>query len=218
MKDKYNLSQQENLFLAKKTIVNTVYNSAKLEGINITFPQTKTILDGVSVSNLDMDDIQTILNLRNAWKYLLNHVNEKFNLEFAKKIHSFVGYNEALNWGELRNGHVGITGVHYKPEIPIESEVMKEMNEILSINCVTERAITYMLWGMRKQLFWDGNKRTSTLLANKMLIENGKGIITIPEKYLEEFNERLSKFYETNQYTKIIFFIYDKCLFGIDYY
>ena len=33
---------------------------------------------------------------------------------------------------------------------------------------------------MRSQLFWDGNKRTSNIVANSILIKNGKGIISIP--------------------------------------
>ena len=41
-----------------------------------------------------------------------------------------------------------------------------------------------MLYGMRSQLFWDGNKRTSMIIANKIMIENGKGIITIKEDNL----------------------------------
>ena len=31
IKDRYNLTLKENIFLAKKTIVETIYNSAKLE-------------------------------------------------------------------------------------------------------------------------------------------------------------------------------------------
>lgn len=87
----------------------------------------------------------------------------------------------------------------------------------MSIESITERAIIYMLWAMRSQLFWDGNKRTSMLCANKILIQHGKGILTIPEEHLEEFNERLTEFYETNDYSKIDLFIYDKCIFGIEY-
>lgn len=95
---------------------------------------------------------------------------------------------------------MGIAGVEYRPTIPVENEVIAEMNRILNMSCVTERALTYMLWAMRKQLFWDGNKRTSIISANKILIEHGKGNVTIEEENLGEFNERLSKFYETNDY------------------
>lgn len=217
VENKYTLSQKENIFLAKKVLVSAIYNSARLEGINITFPQTKTILEGVSVSNVSVDDVQTVLNLRNAWRYVLNHLESPFDLEFAKKINGYVAYNESLDWGVLRYGNVGITGVAYKPGVPDEKEVVKELADLLKIENETKRAITYMLWGMRSQLFWDGNKRTSTICANKTLIENGNGILTIPEDQLEEFNERLSAFYETNDYSKIDQFLYDKCLFGIDY-
>lgn len=217
MKDKYNLSMKESIFLAKKTLVANVYYTARIEGVNVTFPQTKTILDGMSVSNVDMDDVQKVLNLRNAWKYTLDHITAPFNLDFAKKINTFVAYNESIEWGVLRYGDVGIFGVNYTPTIPIEHEVISEMVEILSIPSITERALTYMLWAMRKQLFWDGNKRTSIISANKILIEHGKGIVTIEENNLEEFNERLSAFYETNDYNQIIHFLYNKCIHGIDY-
>lgn len=73
-----------------------------------------------------------------------------------------------------------------------------------------------MLYGMRSQLFWDGNKRTSMIIANKIMIENGKGIITIKEENLLEFNQLLTEFYNTNNDEKIINFIYNNCIFGID--
>lgn len=72
-----------------------------------------------------------------------------------------------------------------------------------------------MLYGMRSQLFWDGNKRTSTIVANKIMIENGKGIIKIPDTKLIEFNALLSDFYTTNNMDKIKQFIYEYCIDGI---
>ena len=72
-----------------------------------------------------------------------------------------------------------------------------------------------MLYGMRAQLFWDGNKRTSTLCTNKIMIENGVGIIKVPDSKLEEFNTLLTEFYNTNDNTKIEQFIYDNCIDGI---
>ena len=32
-----------------------LYANAKMEGLNITFPQTKTILEGINVPNLKID-------------------------------------------------------------------------------------------------------------------------------------------------------------------
>ena len=69
---------------------------------------------------------------------------------------------------------------------------------------------------MRSQIFWDGNKRTSMIVANKIMIENGCGIITIKEEYISEFNKLLTDFYNTNDMTKIMQFIYDNCIFGLE--
>ena len=72
-----------------------------------------------------------------------------------------------------------------------------------------------MLYGMRKQLFWDGNKRTSTIVANKIMIQNGKGIIKVPDNKLEQFNTLLSDYYTTNNMDIIKQFIYENCIDGI---
>lgn len=217
MIDKYNLTLDQNIFLAKKLIVENIYNSAKLEGCNVTFPDTQTILDGVSVSNLKISDVECILNLRDAWRYLLNNVKNPFNLGYVCKINSYVARNEALEWGVLRNGRVGISGTDYIPPIPVKEDVIEKINNINSIANFTERAIKYFLWGMRSQLFWDGNKRTSTLCANKILIAAGKGILSVKEQDLREFNYLLTKFYDTNNYSIIESFVYDRCIRGIDF-
>lgn len=216
MKDKYNLTQEQNIFLAKKILVSNIYNSAKLEGLNVTYPDTQTILDGVNVPNLKLDTITCILNLRDAWKEILNTIDEELNLEYICKINSFVSRNESLEWGKLRTGNVGIGGTNYILELPKEENVNKELNEILNIDNITLRSIKIMLYGMRKQLFWDGNKRTSMLVANKIMIQNGKGIITVKDENIHEFNELLTNYYETNEDIDIIKFIYDNCIYGIE--
>lgn len=215
MENKYNITQEQNIFLAKRNLVDNIYSNARLEGLNITFPQTKTILEGINVPELKIDEIQCILNLRDAWKYVINNIDLDFTLEFISKVNEFVARNESIEWGKLRNGKVEITGTSYIPEIPNEEKVKKDITKILEIENPTERAIEYMLYGMRNQLFWDGNKRTSTICANKIMIQNGNGIIKIPDDKLQEFTTLLSEFYTTNEKEKIKQFIYENCIDGI---
>ena len=66
MENKFKMTREQNIFLAKRNLVDNIYSNAKMEGINITFPETKTILEGVNVQNLRIDDIQCVLNLRDA--------------------------------------------------------------------------------------------------------------------------------------------------------
>ena len=95
--------------------------------------------------------------------------------------------------------------------------MQEDINKILEIKNSTDRAIEYMLYGMRSQLFWDGNKRTSMIVANKIMIENGAGIIKVSDVHLEEFNELLSEFYTTNNKGKIKEFIFKNCIEGIEF-
>ena len=216
MLNKFLLTKEQNIFLAKKVLVSNIYNSAKLEGINTTYPDTKTILDGINVPTLKLDEINCILNLRDAWNYVLSSIDSDINLEFICKVNSYVSRNESLEWGVLRTGKVGINGVDYIPDVPIKEKVVDEINSILREECATKRAINLMFYLMRSQVFWDGNKRTSMIVANKIMIENGCGIITIKEEFINEFNNLLTKYYNTGNMTEIEYFIYNKCIYGLE--
>ena len=217
MIDKLHLTKEQNLFLAKKVLVFNIYNSARLEGINTTYPDTKTILEGINVSSLKLDEINCILNLRDAWDYVLSNIDEEVDLDFICKVNFFVSRNESLEWGVLRNGKVGINGVDYIPEIPQKNIIIKNIKEILEQGSITEKTLNLMLYLMRSQIFWDGNKRTSMIIANKILISNGCGIVTIKEENIREFNILLTEYYNTNNKNKIIKFLYDKCIFGMEF-
>ncbi len=215
MENKYNFTLEQNIFLAKRNLVDNIYSNARMEGLNVTLSQIKTILDGINVPELKIDEIQCILNLRDAWKFVINNINETFDINFICKVNELVARNESISWGTLRNGKVEITGTDYIPDIPYKEKVEQDIFNILEIENPTEKAIEYMLYGMRSQLFWDGNKRTSTICANKIMIENGCGIIKVPDNKLESFTTLLSEFYSTNNKEKIKQFIFDNCIDGI---
>lgn len=217
MENKYNFTLEQNIFLAKRNLVDNIYSNARMEGLNVTLSQIKTILDGINVPELKIDEIQCILNLRDAWKFVINNINETFDINFICKVNELVARNESISWGTLRNGKVEITGTDYIPDIPYKEKVEQDIFNILEIENPTEKAIKYMLYGMRSQLFWDGNKRTSTICANKIMIENGCGIIKVPDNKLESFTTLLSEFYSTNNKEKIKQFIFDNCIDGINF-
>ena len=217
MQDKYELTQEENIFLAKKMMVNNIYSNAKIEGCNVTFPETEALYAGVNVGRLTIDEIDTIRNLKRAWQFLIAQGEEEFNLDFICKINEEVARDESLGWGKLRTGKVLIGGTEYVPPIPNQVQVENEIERILTIECITERAIEYMLYGMRSQLFWDGNKRTSIICANKIMIENGKGMLLVKDNNLQEFSRLLSEFYTTGKKETIKKFIFENCIIGIDF-
>lgn len=191
------LTREQNIFLAKKTFVELVYNTAYIEGCNVTFSQTQTIIDGAVVNGITVDDIQTVLNLRDAWKYCIENVDEKLDLDYICKINELVSRNESLRWGVLRTGTVGVGD--FTPTIPVKENVLQELDRIGQIADPTEKALEYFAYACKQQLFWDGNKRTSTIVASKILIESGNGILTIGKVNAEEFNVTLDDWYLKNE-------------------
>jgi hypothetical protein len=217
-KDKYALTDRENVFLAKKFWSENIYCGMRLENRNVTFPETETILQGVNVPNVSLDDIVAILNMRDAWKHLLSTITANIDIDYICKINGLVSRNESLEWGVLRTGQVGISGTSYVPPLPVLATVGEELSSLLaSPASATEKALRLFLWGARSQLFWDGNKRTSLLLANKNLISNGCGILIIKDTNMEQFSLLLTDFYNTNKEDTILTFLYENAIKGIDY-
>lgn len=217
MENKYKLTQEENIFLAKKLLVASIYSGARIEGVNVTFPETQAILDGVNVGRLKLEEINVIQNLRDAWRYILSSIGEPFSLDIICKINENVSRNESLDWGHLRTGRVGIGGTDYVPAVPQKENVIKDIDEILnSDKSATEKALDYYLYGCYSQLFWDGNKRTSFIAANKIMINAGVGLLKIDDSQFVAFNSHLQKFYDSGDGTVFKQYLYENCIVGLD--
>jgi len=216
--DQYNLTRSQNVFLVKKKWEENIYCGMRMENRNVTFPQTQTILNGVNVGSVALEDIQAILNMRDAWKYLLDSLDEPLTIKCLCGLNAYVSRNESLEWGVLRNGNVGISGVSYVPPIPDEVEVSGELATLMEQNAtVTAKALDVFLWGAKRQLFWDGNKRTSLLTANKLLVSAGKGMLTIKEANIARFNDLLFHYYESGEGAALKDFLYEHAVSGISF-
>lgn len=218
MENKYSLTTEKNIFIAKRNIVDYIWKSANLEGIAVTYPDTQTIYDGFSINGYKLEEINAINNLKKAWHFILDDIDLELNFAYICKINKIVGDNVFYNPGVIRTTPVNIGGTSWKPDFPIESKIKEELANILSNIEIskTELAINIMLWIMRKQMFIDGNKRTAMLVANKIMIENGCGIISISIEYQSEFYKLLIKYYETNNQDEITKFLYENAIDGIN--
>lgn len=214
--NRFHMTPEQSLFLAKKKWDENVYCGMRMENRNITFPQTKTILQGVNVPSVQLDDIQAVLNMRDAWRFLLSSIGEPLTFEYWCKLNEYIARNEALEWGKLRTGSVGISGTDYLPPVPVEAQVRAEFGAIMAANATaTEKALEAFTWGTRGQFFWDGNKRTSMTLANKILVTAGAGILTITDKHMEQFNTLLLDYYDTGEKKALKDFLYENAIQGI---
>ena len=215
--DKFSLLEQENSILSHNMTSEVVYCGMKMEQRSVTLSQVQIILKGINVPEIRINDLEAILNMRDAWKYLLSTVNEPVTFHYWCKLNEYIARNEALEWGKLRTGSVGISGTDYEPPVPDQDKIVAELKAILTDAdaSTTDKALTAFTWGARGQFFWDGNKRTSLMLANKILILCGAGIMTITDKYMEQFNGLLLEFYNTGESEALKEFLYENAIQGI---
>ena len=220
--DKYHLSLHESQFLLKKNIVALVYNAGKFEGLNTTLLQTEQIIKYNRAKDVAVDEVLTIIHLKRGFEYLLKATDEPL-LEKAKKINAIVASEDALFPGRIRNGGVEVSTLQgkYIPKLKDEATIQSDFQKLLDSDySITEKALRLFLYMSKNQIFWDGNKRTALISANALMYKYGVGLLSIPEADFITFNEYLSNYYHSDQASQerqLLRFMYDHCIFGIDY-
>ena len=215
------MTLKENIFIAKRMLVDNVYKAAKLENIAITYPETIELVElNKNIGSLRPNEVTDVINLKRAWEWLLDEEmlkNRQLSLDLIQDIHTKVAFGmanlELDEIGQFRKTGVQIGGTRWRPERPDAERLHLELQEMVGrSHDVVERSIELYLWSCRNQVFKDGNKRTSNFLANFELIRNGCGILTPPpEETLPEFRMKLIQFYETNDMTEMKLFLLNYC-------
>ncbi len=204
-----------NLDFARVNMKSNIYDQAVLEGVATTFPQTEEIIENGTVNGMTADDVQKILNLKHAWEFILDNdvIQADSNYYLLCHIAKLVNEGFFYDGGRIRGVPVSIGGTKYVPPLPIESQVIERINEILkSDKEPLDIAIELCMYCMRTQIFVDGNKRASVIFANHYMISHGLGLIIIPENHVPEFKKKLVAFYESADISEISDYLKQNCL------
>lgn len=206
------------ILLAKKLLPDVVFNMASLEGNPFSYPEVQTLLDGITVGGHKVSDEQQIYSIRNAWNHLFNLVvqnNVYIDINTFNEFNAIVAKEEDLISGSFRTGQVRIAGTEFIPPKAEDLEdIFKNELPILIERCKskTDLAFEIFLWGALNQFYYDGNKRTSRLVSNMILISNGQGIFNIKAKDRLQFNTLMIEFYNSREADNISEFFYNNCL------
>ena len=213
-------------FRFQRMLPEFVWDAAVLEGNPFTFPEVKTLLDGVTVGGRKLSDQEQILNLAESSKVLLAMVKaDKFFLNKIVfcELHNIIARNEALEWGHFRGEGEELS---YTPDVSLGehgrytplptlkgatelNKVFNQATEIINglVSNSFEKALAFFLHGALQQYFFDGNKRTSRAMMNGILMSRGIDAISIPAARAQEFNEKMVKFYLTKDATVMFVFL-----------
>jgi len=205
-----------------------VWDAGVLEGNPFTFPEVKTLLEGVTVGGRKLSDQEQILNLAESSKYLVDLVkNREFKLDKSTfcSVHALVARNEALEWGHFRGEG---PETQFTPDVALgergrftplttESGAVR-LNEVFAsgirsleqdVSNPFERATAFFLFGSLQQFFFDGNKRTSRFMMNGVLMTEGVDAVSIPAVRAAEFNSRMVDFYTSRDASEMMAFVLD---------
>ena len=199
-------------FRVRKVLEGVVHDTVALEGNPFTLPEVKTLLDGVTVGGHRLEDERQVLNQAASWKELLAQAEQgRFELSRTTfcDLHALVACEEALEWGVFRTGSVTIAGTDYEPPAweslaPIFEHGLETLQRI---DGLLERAIAMFLFGSLNQFFYDGNRRTSRLMMNGILLSAGEDAISVPARRRLEFNQAMIRFYDTRDGTEMMRFM-----------
>lgn len=216
MVDKFSMTKEDNIFFAKRKLVDNIYKSANLEGIAVTFADTLTFVNNVNTGKISIDDMLKLRGLKDAWEFVLQTIDDELTTDYIKQIHFQICKGQNINpLGEYRNRGVGVTGTTWRPKLPEECNYDEELQTILNNRNNLDRCIELFCWIQRSQMFLDGNKRVANLVANKEMIRSGQGIIAVPVEKIGDYFVKLINYYETGDNADIKKWIYDNCIDGI---
>lgn len=203
-----------------------VWDASVLEGNPFTFPEVKTLLDGVTIGGRKVSDQEQVLNLAESAKHLLALVKAgKFSPDKATftDLHALVARNEALEWGHFRGEG---KETNYTPDVGLGEQGRytplatiagaSALNRVFAsglqaieddVQQPFEKAAAFFLFGALQQFFFDGNKRTSRFMMNGILMSAGIDAISVPAAKAQEFNENMIRFYLTKDATEMMAFL-----------
>lgn len=215
----------QTMFLVKRMLPEYIFDTAKLEDNPMTYPEVKTLIDGITVGGHKVSDEQQILNLKEAWEKAFKYAKKDI-LIIDKKlfcdIHASVARKEAMEWGTFRTGNVGIGGTtNYTCPDPdkLDDIFFRGINNIPAKVPEAEDVINLFLWAAYNQFFWDGNKRTARIVANIVLMRADAGVFNIKVKDILEFNTLMPAFYDnglnSKEYEAAKKFLLTKCIHHI---
>ncbi|MDR2337561.1 MAG: Fic family protein [Deltaproteobacteria bacterium] len=155
-----------------------------------------------------------------------NFVSEHFDktsratIRHIEDLHKLLTNDLDITSG-IRNHKVGIIGMKYRP-LDNAKQIKEALEQLVALVNQTEnpieKALICVLMISYIHPFEDGNKRTSRILANAVLLANDYCPLSYRNTNVDEYKKAILLFYEQNntQYFKKLFI--DQFKFAVDTY
>lgn len=186
---------------SERLVIELSWKSSKIEGNTYTLLDTeKLILEQKEAPGHSKQEAQMILNHKEAFDYICQNALAfktltKKNIE---ELHAILVHDLNVSSG-LRTKPVGVTGSTYLPLDNIHqiTEAVEHLTTAVSrMETPNAKALLALLGISYIQPFEDGNKRTSRLMANALLVSHGLAPLSYRSIDENEYREAMLVFYE----------------------
>lgn len=187
----------------ERLVIELSWKSSKIEGNTYTLLDTENLLlKNISAAGKTKEETQMILNHKDAFYFVYEHraLFKNLTKKNVEEVHRLLIKDMNVGFG-LRKNAVGISGSVYKPldniyqiEEALEELIgaVERMKSPYAKSCTALLGISYI------QPFEDGNKRTSRLIANALLMAYECAPLSYRSVDEKEYREATLVFYELN--------------------
>lgn len=199
------------------------WKSSQIEGNTYSLLETEELIKNKKeAKGHDKSEAIMILNHKTAFDTILEKRGsfKEISLLDIRTIHSQLVKDLEIKSG-IRESAVGITGTKYLPldnKWQIEEALNKLMVQTKKIKSVPEKALIFLAVIAYLQPFTDGNKRTSRMISNAILLSNGYYPLSYRSVDEVEYKKALILFYEQNNLYHLKRIFLEQQQFAIDNY
>ena len=192
MKNKFVMSRARNAAYVQKNMDLLLFNAMKLARYDVT---QEECLQGIQ----DEEAALAYSNFKRTFEYLQLDKDAEIDYHYLLDLHTLL--MEGLQEGFTNN---------------MTDEQIEELSRIINqpAKANTEIAIDAMLYILDKRLFEDGDIRVALMFANKIMVDNGNGFITVSPENAHTFREKLKAYNDTKEAEPFKDWLYKYCIKG----
>ena len=187
----------------ERFIIDFSWKSSRIEGNTYTLLETETLLkQGIEAKGHTKHEAIMILNHKTAFKDIFKRKKSFKTLKKSTILQLHHTLTNGLNiTSGIRTRPVRITGTPYRP-LAFQHQISNNLDRIIKLINKTdhplEKAIIANTMIAYLQPFLDGNKRTSRMLSNAILMAHDYFPLSFRNIDETEYKQALVLFYETN--------------------
>ncbi|MDD2548370.1 MAG: Fic family protein [Candidatus Pacebacteria bacterium] len=187
----------------ERMIIEFAWKSSRLEGNTYNLIDTEFLIkESIRAEGHKEEETIMLLNHKKAFDYILKEKKEfkELSVESIENIHALLVSDLKVKKG-IRKGMVGILGTNYRPidnQYQIKEALEKLIKLVNSTKHPIEKALIAYALIPYIQPFEDGNKRTSRVLVNAILLAHNYSLLSLRDIEAKDYKKTLILFYEQN--------------------